>query len=65
MSFEAIKTENTDGVFTITLSRPEALNAITTWIKTHGAPYRAAWQLHKNYQADLLDHRRAPAAARA
>ena len=38
----------------------KVLNAITNWIKEHGAPYRAAWQLHKNYNADLLDSRSAP-----
>ena len=40
----------------------EILNCITEWIKTHGAPYRAGWQLHKNYAADLIDQRSAPAA---
>ena len=39
----------------------KVLNAITSWIKTNGAPYRATWQLHKNYKADLLDNRSAPA----
>ena len=43
-------------------SNPEVLNAITEWIKSHGAPYRAGWQLHKNYAADLMDQRSAPAA---
>lgn len=37
------------------------LNAITNWIKTHGAPFRAGWQLHKPYQSDTLDARSAPA----
>jgi 7-carboxy-7-deazaguanine synthase len=41
---------------------PEILNCITEWIKIHGSPYRAGWQLHKNYAADLLDQRSAPAA---
>ena len=41
---------------------PEILNKITKWIKTHGAPYRAGWQLQKNYNSDLLDQRSAPAA---
>ncbi len=41
---------------------PEILNTITEWIKKHGAPYRAGWQLHKNYAADLLDTRSAKAA---
>ncbi|MGB0745107.1 MAG: 7-carboxy-7-deazaguanine synthase QueE [Opitutales bacterium] len=31
------------------------LNKITEWVKTHGAPYRAGWQVHKPYQADILD----------
>jgi organic radical activating enzyme len=31
------------------------LNAVTDWVKAHGAPYRAGWQLHKPYHADLLD----------
>jgi len=43
-------------------SNPETLNAITNWVKTHGAPYRAGWQQHKNYSADLLDTRSAPQA---
>lgn len=38
------------------------LDAITDWIKTHGAPFRAGWQIHKNYAADLKDPRSAPAA---
>ena len=43
-------------------SNPEVLNAITEWIKCHGAPYRAGWQLHKNYAADCMDQRSVPAA---
>lgn len=43
-------------------SNPDVLNAITQWIKAHGAPYRAGWQLHKNYAADLMDPRSASAA---
>ena len=38
----------------------EVLDAITEWIKTHGRPYRAGWQLHKNYATDLMDQRSAP-----
>ncbi|MGB0258103.1 MAG: organic radical-activating protein, partial [Coraliomargarita sp.] len=38
------------------------LDAITEWIKEHGAPFRAGWQQHKNYAADLRDTRSAPAA---
>ncbi|MFU8849112.1 MAG: 7-carboxy-7-deazaguanine synthase QueE [Opitutales bacterium] len=42
--------------------KPEVLDAITDWIKSHGAPFRAGWQLHKPYQADLLDPKSARAA---
>lgn len=38
------------------------LDGITEWVKSHGAPYRAGWQLHKNYAADLNDPRSAPPA---
>ncbi|MFO8027631.1 MAG: 7-carboxy-7-deazaguanine synthase QueE [Opitutales bacterium] len=41
---------------------PEILNGITDWVKAHGAPYRAGWQLHKPYQADILDPKSARAA---
>lgn len=41
---------------------PAVLDAITEWIKQHGAPFRAGWQLHKNYAADLKDVRSAPPA---
>jgi len=34
---------------------PDVLNAITEWVKAHGAPFRAGWQLHKCYRADTLD----------
>ena len=40
----------------------ELLNRITEWVKANGAPYRAGWQLHKNYAADLLDERSTPEA---
>jgi organic radical activating enzyme len=40
----------------------EILNAITDWVKRRGAPYRAGWQLHKPYQADILDPKSANAA---
>lgn len=43
-------------------NNPDVLNAITEWIKAHGAPYRAGWQLHKNYSADTMDQRSAPPA---
>lgn len=42
-------------------TNPEVLNAITDWIKTHGDPFRAGWQLHKPYAADALDPRSLPA----
>ena len=37
------------------------LDTITEWVKAKGAPYRAGWQMHKNYGADLKDTRSAPA----
>ena len=36
-------------------SNPAILDLITHWVKTHGAPYRAGWQLHKLYAVDQLD----------
>lgn len=41
---------------------PVLLNTITEWIKRRGAPYRAGWQLHKLYAADMQDSRSVPAA---
>lgn len=38
-------------------SDPEILRSITEWVKEHGSPYRPGYQLHKLYQADLLDPR--------
>lgn len=38
------------------------LNAVTDWVKARGAPYRAGWQMHKPYRADLLDPKSAQAA---
>ena len=38
------------------------LNTITEWIKAKGSPFRAGWQMHKNYAADLTDSRSATAA---
>ena len=38
------------------------LDAITEWVKANGAPYRAGWQMHKHYAADLNDQRSAPQA---
>jgi len=40
----------------------QILNTITDWVKAYGRPYRAGWQLHKPYQADLLDPKSALAA---
>lgn len=37
----------------------EVLSAITNYVKKHGDPFRAGWQLHKLYKADALDHRSA------
>ena len=36
------------------------INSITDWVKAHGAPYRAGYQLHKMYQADSMDKRARP-----
>jgi organic radical activating enzyme len=38
------------------------LDAITEWVKAHGSPYRAGWQMHKHYAADRKDPRSAPAS---
>ncbi len=43
-------------------SNVATLDAITEWVKAKGAPYRAGWQMHKHYAADLKDARSAPAA---
>jgi 7-carboxy-7-deazaguanine synthase len=40
---------------------PVVLHSISDWVKAHGAPFRAGWQLHKCYQVDLLDVRSRPA----
>ena len=37
------------------------LDTITDWVKAKGNPYRAGWQIHKHYAADLKDTRSAPA----
>ena len=39
---------------------PGIINSITEWVKAHGAPYRAGYQLHKMYQADSMDKRARP-----
>ncbi len=41
---------------------PEVLAAITRAVKERRAPFRAGWQMHKNYRADALDARSAPEA---
>jgi organic radical activating enzyme len=43
-------------------SNSALLDSITEWVKQHGAPYRAGWQMHKHYAADIRDARSAPAA---
>ena len=44
---------------------PEILRLITTAVKTRRAPFRAGWQLHKNYRADAGDPRARPDASLA
>jgi hypothetical protein len=39
---------------------PDIINSITQWVKDHGFPYRAGYQLHKVFQADSLDARSRP-----
>lgn len=39
---------------------PRVLGSITRWIREHGAPFRAGWQLHKCYNADDADIRSRP-----
>jgi 7-carboxy-7-deazaguanine synthase len=34
---------------------PEVLQSISEWVKQHGGPFRAGWQLHKCYNVDALD----------
>lgn len=36
---------------------PAVLNSITTWVKKRGGPFRVGYQLHRLFNADLLDHR--------
>jgi len=31
------------------------LSSISNWVKEHGAPFRAGYQIHKPYQVDALD----------
>lgn len=44
---------------------PEILRLITETVKTRRAPFRAGWQLHKNYRADAADPRARPDASLA
>ena len=42
---------------------PEILHSINDWVKEHGSPFRAGFQLHKLYQVDEADERsRSPAS---
>lgn len=43
-------------------ANPHILKDITEQVKTVGAPFRAGWQVHKPYAADLLDPGARPAA---
>ena len=38
------------------------LNAISDWIRAHGDPFRATWQLHKLYRVDETDRGSRPPA---
>lgn len=40
---------------------PAILQAISGWIKAHGAPFRAGYQIHKPYRVDQEDPRSRPA----
>ena len=42
---------------------PQVLGAINQWIKDHGFPYRAGYQLHKLYKVDEADERSRPTAS--
>ena len=41
---------------------PAVLKAIVDWVKEHGWPYRAGYQMHKLYRADANDNRTQPLA---
>ena len=43
-------------------ANPQVLRAITDAVKARGAPFRAGWQVHKPYAADVLDPRSRPPA---
>lgn len=36
-------------------ANPSVLESITRWVKEHGDPFRAGYQMHKLFNADLLD----------
>jgi hypothetical protein len=42
---------------------PDILRSINNWVKEHGAPYRAGYQLHKLYKTDEEDERSRPSAS--
>jgi hypothetical protein len=42
---------------------PEILRSINEWVKEHGAPFRAGFQMHKLYQVDEADERSRPPAS--
>ena len=37
------------------VQNPKILESISNWVKTHGHPYRAGYQLHKVFNVDQLD----------
>ena len=37
------------------VKNPDVLNSISDWVKTHGKPYRAGYQMHKVYDVDRRD----------
>ena len=37
------------------VKNPQVLESISNWVKAHGKPYRAGYQLHKVYDVDRLD----------
>ena len=43
-------------------ANPAVLAAVTDAVKARGAPFRAGWQVHKPYAADLRDRGSRPAA---
>jgi hypothetical protein len=42
---------------------PKVLKSINEWVKEHGAPFRAGFQMHKLFLADEEDERSRPAAS--